>query len=608
MCGAPVPQEAFLPKPEKRSSLLQLLLGAVAVIAIISMVISRMGGGGGDLPPPIVQPYYDYETPAPLPVATPTAYGYEYGEYPDEYTPLGLPHEHITDPGLRQALELLFGQELHSVSWDAIDEIRALDLERDEVIFGFEGVNSIADLMQNGTLVRPDAEVSDFLQLRYLRNLDVLALGFGQVNQEILIGMPGLIELNVPSGRTVADLTPFAALPKLRRLTVSGRNLTGLGGISDLTNLYALGLTSTGITDLSVLSHQRNITELAFTDNRALQSFATLQDMYWLRALHIVRSTDRDLHFISSLENLEALTLVRTDTRTLNFILPLTNLRYLRLFDNRDVPTIPSLADFTQLTDLHVDMGSTTGTVRPAAFLEGVTTVRRMTLRNPDTLDGLSKMQHLEELDISFGWLLTDAAPLGALTNLRRLRIYDSRVFGSEVRNMNAIAQLSNLRQLDISDNDLYFYWDFIYQLENLEELNISRNNVIGNFSEISRLTNLRVLRMDRVRLMTSYSITRTGGMVGISFVGTSRVSDHAAALAQLTQLELLSVSRNELHDIGFVSNMTNLQVFLAEENFIEDVSPLAGLPELVLVDLRRNAVGNWGALDEMINTTIHGR
>jgi len=629
MCGAPISQEAFLPKPEKKPSKLPVILGGIAVIVVIIIVAAV--NSGSDSPP----------TVAPVPVVTETAPPYTAlppgdDDYPEEN--LGAPHEHITDSGLRQALELLFGRELHSVDWDAIGGIRAMMIERDGVVFGFVGEDAAASagviasgadidsdngvaggsntgniinldtIASLGTWVRPDAEVSDFTQLRYFKNLEVLSLGFGQVNQEILLGVSNVQELEVPAGRTIADLTPFVALPGLTRLYVSGRNFNSLQGISELANLYSLGLTSTGITDLSVLNQQRNITELILTDNRELPSFNTLQEMYWLRGLHITRSTERDLHFISHLTNLEALSLVRTDTRTLNFILPLTNLLYLRLFDNRDVPEIPNLAVFTQLEELYLDVGGTTGTVRPSTYLEGLTSVRRMTLRNPDTLDGLRGMQYLEELDISFGWLLTDAAPLGALTNLRRLRIYESRTFHSEVSNMDAIGRLTNLRQLNISGNDLYFNWDFIYRMENLEELNISRNNVIGNFSGISGLQNLRVLRMDRIRIMTSYRISRDGGMVGISFVGSSDMQDHAAAIAQLTQLEILSVSGNDLRDISFVENMSNLRVFLAENNFVEEVSPLAELSALTVVDLRRNAVGNWSVLDELINTTIHGR
>jgi Leucine-rich repeat (LRR) protein len=355
-----------------------------------------------------------------------------------------------------------------------------------------------------------------------------------------------------------------------------------------------------------------NISELTLIDNRALASFETLANMSWLRSLHIERSEERSLAFISNMTNLESLTIIRTDTRSFDFILPLTNLRYLRLFDNRDVQGIPSLAGFTQLEDLHLDTGRNTGTVRSSDYLEGLTSVRRMTLHNPDTVDSIRGMQNLEELDISFGWLFTDAQPLGALSSLQRLRIYDSRVFSSEVLNMNAIGQLTELRVLDMSSsssgNEIYFNWDFIYGIESLEELYISNNNIIGDFSGIGRLQNLRILHMDNVRLMSNFSISSSGGMVSISHLGQSDVSDYSDWLSYLSRLEFLSLSGNGLSDISFISTMQNLQVLNLEDNFVADVSPLSELTHLELVDLRRNPVANWATVDEMINTTFLGR
>jgi len=602
MCGGPVPQGAFVTKEKttiasnRRPIKISIFAAFIAIVALSAIFLRQ-----SPEPAPII---VVEETPTPPQYDPPT---YDIYEYSND-TPRQAPYLHITDPGLRQSLELLFGMELHHIGWDTIETIKGLAIHRDGVIFIFESVSTISEMDSIGINILSGTDIRELYQLRYIENLETVAIRTGQITQEVLQGLPKVETLEVASGRTIADLTPFTDLPNLRRLTVTGRNFASLQGISELASLYALNLAGTGITDLSILSHQRHITDLTLIDNRELGSFITLQDMTWLKSLHIERSGDRDLNFISNLTNLEALAIIRTETRTYNYILPLTNLRYLRLFDNRDVPEIPSLAGFTQLEELHLDTGRNTGTVRPTDYLEGLTSVRRMTLHNPDTLDPLRGMQYLEELDISFGWLLTDASPLGYLSSLTRLRIYGSRTFGSEVHGMNAIGRLSGLRQLDMPGNDLYFYWDFLYGLENLEVLNISSNNVIGDFAGIGRLQNLRVLHMSNIRIMSSYRISRDGGMVGISFVGTAYVNDFADALANLTNLEVLSIESNNVSNIDFVTGMNRLRVLHAEDNFIADVSPLAELSSLEFVNLRRNAVANWGVLDKMINTTILGR
>jgi len=602
MCGGPVPQEAFLKNAAKANGVNRdtLIIGGLAglaavIVLIVVIIVLSSNSALATVPTP----------QATQPTQPPPEYNlsYDYVEITRQ-----APYLHITDPGLRQSLELLLGMEIRHIGWESLEQIKAITVARETVIFGMESVNTIEEINNAGITVLPDVDVRDLSQLRYFDNLKAVAIRIGEPTGDVLAGLPNVEVLEVVAGRTIADFAPFVVLPELQRLTVTGRNFASLQGISELTGLSFIELNSTGITDLSVLSQQRHITELRLIDNRELGSFGTLQDMTWLSSLHIERSGDRDLNFISNLTGLESLTIIRSETRTYSFILPLINLRYLRLFENRDVPEIPSLAGFTQLEELHLDTGRNTGTVRPTDYLEGLTSVRRMTLHNPDSIEGLRGMQLLEELDISFGWLLTDASALGSLTNLRRLRIYDSRTFESEVRGMNAIGQLAELRVLNISDNDLYFNWDFIYGLQNLEILNISDNNVIGNFGGIGRLQNLRVLHMNNIRIMESYRISRSGGMVSIYFVGTADVDDFSHALSNLTNLEILSIRNNGVTSIDFVAGMRNLQRFDAEDNFISDVSPLTELPNLSFVNLRRNAVNNWSELDEMINTTVLGR
>ena len=609
MCGAPVPKRNIpQPPPPVQKVIVQHVTPAtekkwygkkswwvagVVVLFIVIFIVDEI--------------IYQASRPPQRPVAMPPAQvqtEQQQAEVPVQRTPA----EAITDPGLRQALELMFRREIHQIGWEEIHQIRTLAIDRENMILSNEAIP--LDELENhpaAVRVQPDTQFRDGAQLRLFENLTVFSFN-GSISQNALSYLPNITELSVQAGRETPDLTTYSVLPNLQRLAISGRNLESLQGISELSSLYSLRLQQTGLTDLSVLNQQRNVTHLTLINNQNLSSYNTLQEMTWLRGLHIERSEGRSLVFIGELTSLEALTLVRTDTRTYDFILPLVNLRYLRLFDNRDVRDIPSLAGFTQLEELHLDTGRNTGQVRPINYLQGVTSVRRMTFHNPDTLDAMRGMENLEELHISFGWLLTDASALGYLTNLHTLRIYDSRTFNSEVSGMGALARLTNLRSLDISGNDLYFNWDFLYSMTGLEHLNISNNVVVGDFSGIQNLRQLRTLSMASVRLVESYWIQRQGGMVSIGWSEPQSVESFASSLSQLTLLESLNITGNNVRDIGFVADMRNLRYLHAENNYISDVSPLAQLADLTFVNLRRNPVMNWGAVDEMINTTFLGR
>jgi len=519
------------------------------------------------------------------------------------------PYEAFTSPILRQALELFFEKEIHSIDWQEIDEIKTLSIGRDSIIMSTEIVPlSELNISPHAIEVIPDSTSfrHSFYQVSHFINLHVFESIVGPTTR-ILEQMPSLVELRTHIGRD-DDLFMFAVLPDLRRLELRAGSLQTLHGLSYLQSLYALSLTSTSIQDLSILSLQENITDLTLRNNTDLPSFETLRSMTWLKSLHIERSDLKSLDFIRDLTSLEALTLIRTDSRTLDFILPLTQLRYLRISDNRDIPAIPNLSELTNLRELHIDLGRVN--YRTTGFLQGLTNLEILTLENADDLSGLRGLSNLEELDIQFGFRLTDVAPLGSLTNLRRLRIHSwgPDVRSSETRNINAIGDLANLTELNISDTGMFFNWNFIFDMEQLEILNISNTNVIGDFSRIGRLSNLRVLFMNNVNLMESFHFGRSGAFTTIDFIGETDLESNTRHLSNLASLELLSISGNNLVHIGFLRDMQNLRVLNLENNFIVDVSPLAELSNLTFVDLRRNAVGNWNALDDMVNTTIVGR
>jgi len=531
-----------------------------------------------------------------------------------------LPHEVVTDLGVRQALELIFRREISQITWEEIHEIQTLYIHTrpnsdvDTVIMSTEVIplaelegNPLATEVQTDSVRRDRTELTD--SLRAFENLHVLYISV-EVPQSTLEHLPYLQELSVLAGRSTPDLTTFSVLPNLQRLTIAGGNFESLQGISELNNLYSLSLQSTGIRDLSVLGQQQNVTELSFVRNRELSSLGTLQDMTWLRSFHLERSdTEINLQFLGNLTSLESLRLIHTDTRTYDFILPLTNLRHLTLYRNDAVLEIPSLSGFGQLEELFLEVRRQTGVEELATSLRDLTSLRRLSLRGLDSLEPIRGMEYLEELNVQVGGRLTDVAPLGTLTNLHTLRMPNGSGY---MQNMNAIGQLSALRVLEIpaeTRSGMLFNWDFIYGLIGLEELHISGNLVVGNFADIRNLENLRVLRINDIRVIPGFRRTSSGGVSHVYYdADPVTIEQFAESLGALVSLEELHIADNRLQDISFVGNLQNLRYLNAQSNYIADVSPLAELSELAYANLRRNPIANWDAVAEMINTTFVGR
>ncbi|MCL2610789.1 MAG: hypothetical protein FWE02_03825 [Defluviitaleaceae bacterium] len=129
--------------------------------------------------------------------------------------------------------------ELRHVGWESIEEVKALVLGQEILVFGMENVNTIAEIEDTGSVVQPDTSVQDLSQLRYFYNLEALAIRTGQVTHDVLTGLKNIEILEVPAGRTIADLAPFTSLPYLRSLTISGRNFSACREFQSL-QIYTL--------------------------------------------------------------------------------------------------------------------------------------------------------------------------------------------------------------------------------------------------------------------------------------------------------------------------------------------------------------------------------
>ena len=602
-CGAPVPKI----KPPKTIDYSKIFIASgVFFVLTVGIVFFSLFGGN-----------QTQNNPSPTPIVNVPAPP----EESVQETPLSerAPHEVITDNGVRQALELIFRREINQITWDELNEIQTLYIHTnpnsdvDTVIMSTEAI-ALSDLpdhphaieVQTDAVRRNHTELTEsLLAFPYLSVLHINA----EIPQSILETMPQIQELSV-NARNVPDLTPFSVLPNLERLTISGGNFESLQGISDLNHLYALHLQSTGIRDLSILSQQQNIRELSFVRNRELTSLHTLQDMTWLRSLYIERSSEEiNFQFIQHLTSLESLYLIHTDTRTYDFIVPLVNLRQLTLFRNNAALEIPDLSGFTQLEHLTLEVRRNTGVEELANTFHNLTALRRANLYGLDSLEPLRGMTNLEELEINIGGRLTDVAALGTLENLHTLRM-SSGMGSANMQNMNAIAALDSLRILHITSESrgLWFQWDFLYTMTQLEELKISGNMVVGNFANIQHLTNLRVLHMDDIRLVPNFDWVSSGGVTHIHHPDPVPIEQFSDALANLSSLEVLTITENRLQDISFVANLQNLRYLNAAENYITDLSPLTELSNLAYANVRRNPIGNWEVVSEMINTSFVGR
>ncbi len=76
------------------------------------------------------------------------------------------------------------------------------------------------------------------------------------------------------------------------------------------------------------------------------------------------------------------------------------------------------------------------------------------------------------------------------------------------------------------------------------------------------------------------------------------------SALANLTKLSSINLSRNEISDISALVNLSYLTKICFWQNQIDDISILAKLPSLIELDLGRNEISNISILVNLTNLT----
>ena len=84
----------------------------------------------------------------------------------------------------------------------------------------------------------------------------------------------------------------------------------------------------------------------------------------------------------------------------------------------------------------------------------------------------------------------------------------------------------------------------------------------------------------------------------------SNKISD-LSPLADLTNLEVLNLSCNQVSAVNPLAKLTNLRTLDLRYNQVNDVSPLAELTNLTLLNLRYNQVNNVSPLAELTNLTI---
>jgi len=177
-------------------------------------------------------------------------------------------------------------------------------------------------------------------------------------------------------------------------------------------------------------------------------------------------------------------------------------------------------------------------------------------------LSFLAGLTELRELNLSDNNRLTDLSVLGGLTKLETL---DLSHLGSEseerILDLTPLAKLPALQKLNLEFS--HARWSTLAGLTRLRELNLYYTG-ISDLSVLLGMTDLERLNLD-----------------------SAQVSDYSP-LAGLTNLEYLDLSKSNITDLSDLSPLTKMKELYLKDCDVSSLAPLAGMEQLEVLSLRK--------------------
>jgi len=185
-------------------------------------------------------------------------------------------------------------------------------------------------------------------------------------------------------------------------------------------------------------------------------------------------------------------------------------------------------------------------------------------------LDGIEHLKNLKKLEISCEDI-NDLSKLGVLTNLEILQIYDIK--GND---LSFLKNLKKLKELYISSEDEMNFEPLLY-LKDLKKLKISNNN-LENIDSIGMLSSLEELDLSNdIVSAIKNNIKDLKGLKGLIHLKKLNLSynlqiENLSDIECLTKLEELNISFCRVNDFKPLEKLKNLKVLNADDNLAYDI------------------------------------
>ncbi|TYI24298.1 hypothetical protein ES332_A06G224600v1 [Gossypium tomentosum] len=368
--------------------------------------------------------------------------------------------------------------------------------------------------------------------------------------------------------------------------------------------------------DLNALS---NLEDLILSGNE-VNGFIPSQGIR-LMNLKVVDLSRNDFNnsIMSSLATLSNLKTLWIDIYQCNGLIDMkdfygfSNLEELNMACNLDADagcsfSLQSLGLFPTLKTLSLQGFNINETTMPSYSHNEFTSLKRLELsyckvnKNFTRQEGLN-LRSLEELELHESSLPSNFIQVfGPLISLKNLTAHG--IDGNNTPPMNDFCELINLQELDINGNNLRGSLPMCFSnLTSLKKLSLSYNQLFENISVLKNLTLLESLDLSSNQFSGNIFALKSLTLLESLDLSSNQFSESISALKSLTLLESLDLSSNQFSEsISALKSLTLLESLdLSSNQFSGNISALKSLTLLESLDLSSNQFsGNISALKSL--------
>lgn len=302
-----------------------------------------------------------------------------------------------------------------------------------------------------------------------------------------------LTSLNFIKCDNITDFSVLYTMSGLKRLEIEAENLRDIGFIPQLPALETFALRDSDVLDISPLSNNTVIKNLAIEENSKITDYSPINSLPQLEALSFSRYFSQEMPALNNLSNVKKLSLSRPED--MNVLRNFPNCTELTLsacnFNSPD-----ALAGLTGLTSL--TLSSIFNDLNNLNFVRDMNSLKYLDISGCsvyNNISGVFSLPALETLNMNGCELRIDDTAVPDQSSLQRLYMNKVKIYKNvsvsqygmftEVsydedlleNRIDLLSHFPNLKVLDISSNKIKSI-DFVENLPMLETLTISDNYV----------------------------------------------------------------------------------------------------------------------------------